>query len=280
MKIIVSIAIIGLTVLITGCAAPQVPMSAADQDQIKHGKLVKFTTIDQDTSDKMRKDGIVFVCAVSTNEPTDATPCYPKMSAYIGKYFAAAGVPVSASRESANTVVYVTLGYWYLGAAVPYWSSGDSYRALFDKTIEASIEKNGVPELSKEAMDTIFKQDEAAQKDMARQSALETAGKIAIGLASVAIGGVNGGLYASQALTGIANPESITAPHGTTGPKQMFVFLHELGTNGKDGPVLKFMGRYDGPLDIFQAFDILFPSAVKKTAVLFAKNSSTLNADN
>ena len=250
-------------------------MTDAEKDQIAHGKLVKFTYFENDTSDKMQKNGTVFICAVSTNSPTAETKCYPRMSEYFGKAFANAGIQVASSKEQAGTVVYATLGYLYVGAAVPFWSTGDSYRAMFDETIERSLEGSGKPELSKATMEDIYKKDGAVQKDLAHESTLEAVGKVAAGVASLAIGGVNGGLYASQALTGIANPASINAPYGTTGPKQMIIWLHEAGADGKDGPVMKFIGTYEGPLDMFQAFDKLFPSAAQQTAGLFAVNTTS-----
>lgn len=276
MKKIVSIAIIGAAVLLTGCAT-DVPLSVSDKADIKSGKLVKFTKYFNDTSEKMKNGGAVYVCAVSTNRPTPATPCYPQLSAYISKYFADEGIKIVKSREHASEVVYATLQYTYMNADLSYFSGGDSYRAMFDSTIEDSLEKNGKPELSKATMETIYNKDKSMQKSVAQQSNLETAGKVLVGLAAMAIGGVNGGLQANQALNSMANPSSIEAPYGTIGPKQMMIFLHEEGQGGdvSKGPRLVFGAAYYGPRDIFDAFGNLFPSAVKSTAELFAKNTST-----
>lgn len=276
MKKIVSIAIIGAAVFLTGCAT-DVPLSVSEKADLKSGKLVKFTKYFNDTSEKMIKGDTVYVCAVPTNRPTQKTHCYPQLSAYFNKYFAEEGIKIAKTRENASEVVYATLEYTYMNADLSYFSGGDSYRAMFDSTIEDSLEKIGKPELSKATMEAIYNQDKQMQKSVAQQSNLETAGKVLVGLAAMAIGGVNGGLQASQALNSLANPSNIEAPYGTTGPKQMMIFLHEAGQGGdvSKGPRLVFGAAYYGPRDIFDAFGDLFPSAVKSTAELFAKNTST-----
>ncbi len=272
MKNIVSIATIGAAALLSACGTTPT-MTDAEKDQISQGKLVEFTKYYNGISDKMYSGKKLYICAVATDKPTVDTPCYPKLSAYYGNVFSAAGIPVVDSKEKADRVIYATLAYFYAGAEGTGFS--DPYRALIAETIESSLEKGTSPEMSKETMDEIFKKDEAVQKDVAHESTLEAVGKVAVGIASLAIGGVNGGLYAGQALNSMANPGSVVAPHGTQSPKEMIINLHEKGEKAEisKGPQLDFFGVYDGPLDMFQAFYKLFPSAVHKTAGLFAENT-------
>ena len=280
MKKIVTITTICTAFVLSGCATGNVPLSDTEKTQVKSGQLVKFTSIYTNASkEKMRRGKSVYVCAVSTNIPTDATPCYPKLSAYLGKYFTDAGVNVVASKYQADEIVYMTLVYHYLGSTVYYGASGDGYRSMIDDTLEWELQKSdGEPQLTEADMKAAFAQNPVAKKEVASHAALETAGKIFVGLAAMAIGGVNGGPQASQALTGIANPASINAPNGTQGAKDMLIFLHEKSLNNdvSKGPIMSFTGFYQGPRDMFQAFPALFPSAMKNVAKSFVDNTEPL----
>ena len=258
-----------------GCAtAPQ--MSDAEKDQIKSGKLVKFTTIDHSVSGVVPSNTRLYVCAVSTYQPTASTPCYPKLSAYLGEAFSKAGIQVSSTKEKADEIVYATLSYFYVGGERA--ASGDAYRAMFDETIENGLEKSSTPTLSEATMESIFKTNVAVKKNIATQSAIDTVVRAGIVVVGAAMGNLNGAMGASQAITGLANPGSIIAPYGSNGPKQMSIVFTMNGTN--DRAKVLFVGVYDGPRDIFQAFDKLFHSAVTQSAELFAQNTSPTKTAN
>lgn len=285
MKKIVTIATIFAAFVLSGCATNKynLPRSSnyainhanisdSEKDAIKRGDLVKFTE-EVKTGSKIMLPGKVYVCFTSSTSPTDSTACYPKLSAYIGKYLQDAGIDVAPSKTQADKVIYAQMRYAYIG--VSSWHTEENYRALFDQTIEDSLAHGDQPQLSPETMDAIYKKDTALHKNIADQSRLETAGKVLVGLAAMAIGGVNGGLQASQAFTGITNPQNIEAPYGSKSGKDMMITLYD-----KDKPheaIAHFDGIYSGPRDIFQSFGDLFPSAVKSTAELFAQNTTAKN---
>ena len=107
----------GVVTVLTGCVAVgndgyngYASLSSNEKDMVKSGSLVKITQkrlkiqykigrIDP----KKLKNG-VYVCAARWEENTD---CYPKLSAYIGKYFADRGVKLADSPSSADMVIKV-----------------------------------------------------------------------------------------------------------------------------------------------------------------------------
>lgn len=268
MKKITTISLLAASLLSACATAPQ--MSDSEKDQIKKGQLVEFTSYYNKTSDAIKRAGKVYVCVVSTYKPTSSSTCYPKLSEYFNKAFAAAGIDIASSKADANEVVYATFNYFYVGSELT--SSKEGYIAMVDQTIESSLSKSDKPILSETEMEKIFNGNKELRKSVVHQSELATAGNIAVGIAGVMLGGVNGGLATSQALTGLANPASIVAPYGTTGNKNMGIQFTVHGN------IMSFVGYYDGPKDLFQSFAPLFPSAVSQSATFFAKNTATVSA--
>lgn len=266
MKKIATIATIFAAFVLGGCATNNVPMSDAEKTQIKNGELVKFTVINPDgEKSAISANDKIYVCIQTHEKLADGTqPCFPKLSAYFGKYLENAGFKVVSSKDQANEVVNGSFFVAYTGGHI-----SNAYFDLCYQAIEDSLEKGDKAELTQEAMDAAYKKDITLHQEIKQQARLETAGKVLVGIIGVAMGGVNGGLNASQALTGIANPSNIEAPYGTKGSKVLGVFL---SMNGKT--IASMKGSYDGPLDIYQSFDKLFPEAVKSTADLFAQNVS------
>ena len=140
---------------------------------------------------------------------------------------------------------------------------------LFYQTLEDSLGKVGQPALSQEDLNSMYAKDITLHQEVKNQARLETAGKVLVGVIGVVMGGVNGGLNASQALTGITNPSNIEAPYGTKGPKMIQVNMY-----AKKKMLASFNGIYDGPRDIFQSFGVLFPVAVKTTVDVAAQRLS------
>ena len=267
-KKIVTFTTICAAFVLSGCATSNVPMSDTEKSQIKSGQLVKFDQIVDASSEKLsiNRNAKIYVCVQPYQKLADGTqPCYQKLSVYFEKYFEDAGFKIASSEEHADEVIIAHFGVAYVGA-----HESPAYHDLCYQAIEDSLEKGDQPELSQEAMDAMYSKDVTLHQEIANQARLETAGKVLVGIIGVAMGGVNGALNTSQALTGITNPANIEAPYGTKGPKAMRVFLEVKGKT-----IANYQAIYNGPRDLYQSFGTLFPLAVKSTAELFAQNAST-----
>lgn len=250
--------------ILAGCAAnpPAIKLSHSEQQQIKEGKLVRFSDkIINQNIDPMKEALLgkveikkstdrIFVCAVPNMMATDH--CYPRLSEKIASYFADDGVTVESDLTKANKEVFVVLSYNYWGAA-------------FDKTQLPTIEK------SMETSNTldIGADDPVADKKRQDKQIAEDRKNFLLDLAGVAVAAVAGGASSMQAANGVSDNTESSHIHGDA-KKAKKVFWLELETKSSSDH-LTFPTRtaayiYTGPVDLRNSFAPLFDEALKSEA--------------
>ena len=58
------------------------------------------------------KQGI-YVCATPISNPTEDTPCYPRLSQFFGNQFEKRGVKIAAAKSGADAIVFAIVKYNY-----------------------------------------------------------------------------------------------------------------------------------------------------------------------
>ena len=279
---------IGFGLMMGGCASMMPPnhiqLSQDEKQRIKDGTDVKFTRAEDFVSgkveviDKSKVVNGIYVCAVPTNSPTDSTPCYPHLSAYIGKFFSDAGVKIAKSRETADGIMYIAVDYGYLDTMPSVTQSGDFMRTVMMETADKTIAEGKGPELPMDETKAVFNQEVKKQNvGPDKRNVAQAAGYVALAVIGTAIGGPNGGLQASQAINGFAHVGQTQMPD----LKSMCLLIHEkiLNQNVVAGTKPPLAFYYRGPHAMLDSFGKLFPSAVKMTVDRFVTDgTSTVSA--
>ncbi len=278
------IAMIGFGLLMGGCASMmppnQIHLSQDEKQRIKDGTDVAFTRADEfliDKAEVINKSKLVngiYVCAVPTNSPTDSTPCYPNLSAYIGKAFSDSGVKLATSMENADDVFYVSVNYGYADTGPKAGHAGDFYRAAMMETADQNIAEGKGPILPVSETEAAFNKEIKKQNVGAdNRNVAQAAGYVALAVIGTVLGGPSGGIAASQSINGFAHVGQTQMP----GLKGMSILVHEKIQNPNivAGTKKQVVFTYEGNHDMLDAFGKLFPSAVKMTVDRYVTDGTT-----
>lgn len=261
----------------------RIHLSQDEKQRIKDGSDVAFTLavddgLESEVINKTKLVNGIYVCAVPTNAPTDSTPCYPHLSAYIGKFLSDAGVKLANSREVADAVLYIAVSYGYLDKLPRLAQSGDFVRTVMMETADKTIAEGKGPVLPMDETEAVFNQEVKKQNvGPDKRNVAQAAGYVALAIVGTLIGGPAGGLQVSQSINGFANVGQMQMP----GLKAMCLLIHEKIQNpdivaGSNQSLLYY---YQGPHDMLDSFGKLFPSAVKMTVDRFVTDgTSTVSA--
>ena len=263
----------------------QIHLSQDEKQRIKDGTDVAFTRAEEthfvvgkvgkaDVIDKSKLVNGVYVCAVPTTSPTDGTPCYPNLSAYISKVFSDSGVKLAKSRESADEVFYVAVNYGYFDEMPHLTQSGDFMRSVMMETADKTIAEGKGPLLPKDETEAIFNQEVKKQNvGPDKGNVAQAAGYVALAVIGTVLGGPSGGIAASQSINGFAHVGQTQMP----GLKAMSLLIKEKIQNPNivAGTKQPMLFTYKGPHDMLDAFGKLFPSAVKMTVDRYVTDGTT-----
>ena len=288
MKQIAIIAMIGFGLMMGGCASMmppnQIHLSQAEKQRIKDGKDVEFTRVEDsalskvEVIDSSKLVNGIYVCAVPTNTPTDSTPCYPHLSAYVGKFLSDVGAKLANSREGADAVLYIAVSYSYLDTFPKTGQSGDFMRTVMMETADKTIAEGKGPILPMDETEAVFNQEVKKQNvGPDKRNVAQAAGYVALAIIGTVLGGPAGGLQVSQSINGFAHVGQTQMP----GLKLMSLLIHEKIQNPDivAGTKLPLAFWYEGQHDMLDSFGKLFPSAVKMTVDRFVTDgTSTVSA--
>ena len=260
----------------------QIHLSQDEKQRIKDGTDVAFTRVVDANSNATKAEVInksklvngIYVCAVPTNALTESTPCYPHLSAFIGKYFSDAGVKLAKSRESADEVFYVAVDYGYFDTMPSVRKSGDFMRSVMMETADKTIAEGKGPILPKDETEAVFNQEVKKQNvGPDKGNVIQAAGYVALAVVGTVLGGPSGGIAVSQSINGLANVGQTRAP----GTKTMCLEIHEKIQNPDivAGTKQPLVFTYEGNHDMLDAFGKLFPSAVKMTVDRYVTDGTT-----
>ncbi len=256
-------------IVLTGCAAPtsRVTLSESDQQQIKEGKLLKFSdkmvnpTIDPMKASMMgdvilqKSTDAIYVCAVPA---LFTEKCFPHVSSRIAKYFTDRGVRVTNDPAAASKKLYVAVAY-------NYWGAVNNPTQL--PTLEESLAKN-------DALDIGAENTEADQKRQDEQIKQEKTNFL-VSLAMVALAAKAGGGSSMQQANGVDSVSSNNHISGSVSNKKKVLWIILQSHDG--GVHMLFPTRetafvYTGPVDLQNSFAPLFDDAMKEVANDVVKN--------
>lgn len=249
--------------MLAGCATqqPKISLSESEQQQIKEGKLLKFSdkivnqSIDPIKASMMgdvvlkKSSDRIFVCAV----PALFTEgCFPHLSAKMAKYFSDKGIKVTNDAASADKKVFVVLSYNYSGAAfnnsqLPY--------------LEKSLEKNDTLDIGAE--------DAVADKKRQDEQIKEDKKNFLWGLAGIALATAAGGASPMQQANGVSTASGNNHIHGDANNKKKVLWIEVQTKSGSEHvmfPTRETALIYTGPVDLQHSFAQLFDEAMKDLA--------------
>ena len=270
---------------LAGCATSPIHLTEAQKKQVADGQTVMLTDSQEDnefqdmveTVNKSNVKNGIFVCATSINKPTDETPCYPNLSAYIGTYFEKQGVKLAASKKDAGAIVYASVTYDFVDV---FSYDGDDYRAKIMDNLEKAIpEGNGAILTMKQLPgEELYKSDQAsvdsANKTARIEGTAKAVGYAAVAIASALLGQPGGGAQASEAVRGFGQSggEHNSGFVVDKNEKGIMISLHGKNLAGKVMDyhrVTPIAFVYKGPVKATTAFSTLFPEALEITVRRF-----------
>ena len=268
---------------LAGCATSPINLTEAQKKQVSDGQAVMLTDSQEDyqfqdmveTVNKSNVKNGIFVCATPINKPTDKTPCYPNLSAYIGTYFEKHGVKLSKSREGADAIVYASVTYDFVNV---FSYDGDDYRAkIMDNLEKAIADGNGaVLTMNQLPGEEFYKSDQAsvdaANKKAKIEGTAKAVGYAAVAIASVLMGQPGGGAQASEAIRGFGQSGGNNSGAIDKKMKGIMINLHGKNLAGKVMDyhrVSPIAFTYAGPVKATTAFSTLFPEALDITVKRF-----------
>lgn len=277
---------------LAGCATEPSPVHLSDEQkqQVATGRAVMLTEsqFDNNFQDMVETVGTanvrngVFVCATSVIKPTDSTPCYPNLSAYIGSYFEKQGVKIATSKKDADAIVYASVTYDYRDVIA---EDGDEYRAKIMDNLEKAISGGNGATLTMKQLpgEELYKSDQASVDSANKKARIEgtarAVGYVAVAIASALMGQPGGGAQASEAARGFGRVGGETNSGFVVdkNEKGLFITLHGKNLNGKVMDyhrVSPIAFIYKGPVKATTAFSTLFPEALDLTVKRFVRQPS------
>lgn len=277
---------------LTGCATVSSPVHLTDEQkqQVTDGKAVMLTgsEFDNNFQDMVETVGTanvkngVFICATSASKPTESTPCYPKLSAYIGKYFEKQGVKLSISKKNTDAIVYASVTYDYRDVIA---EDGDEYRMKIMDNLEKALQGGNKAALTMKQLpgEELYRSDQASVDSANQKAKVEGAAKavgyVAVAIASALMGQPGGGAQASEAMRGFGQIGGVQRSGFVVdkNEKGLIITLHGKNVSGKVMDyhrVTPIAFIYEGPVKATTAFSTLFPEALDMAVRRFVRQPS------
>ena len=278
-----------LAIGLAGCATQISPgnipvpehLSDTEKQLVESGKEVRITGYQFGHNFSSYVPGVntprikqgIYVCATPISNPTEDTPCYPRLSQFFGNQFEKRGVKIAAAKSGADAIVFAIVKYNYRNVFV---RSGDDYQKKIMDDMEQSLESGNEPALTMKQLpgEELYKSDQASiDQENAKnrvEGSIKVAAYAALSIASAILGQPGAGAQASEAMRGAT--DTSVAGSGMVvdkSEKVLTISLHGLNlTKVRQDKVISghlvapIAYIYKGPVSATNAFPSAFNEAL------------------